>query len=117
MFGDSINNTYWQYKKIIEKENLKYWIKYILYWLVWPKEIREINKILNNKPSIYDILATLAIDENIRDFNDFCDTLWYDINSIENLKIYENYSILNNKLIKFFTSKEIEELQYNEYWW
>lgn len=68
------------------------------------------NEDVGNKPTAYDILASLDYIGNDT-FQDFCDNFGYDTDSIKALKTYKACLNLTKKLEKVLNSNQIEELQ------
>jgi hypothetical protein len=64
------------------------------------------------EPTDYDILATISSDSNqYSDFKEFCGEMGYSDDSINALRTWKAYKRQSNKINKFFTPGEIEELQ------
>lgn len=61
------------------------------------------------EPSDYSILACLDILYE-RDFNDFCDSYWYDNDSMHAKKIYDTWVEQDRNLRILFDRKELEQL-------
>ncbi len=64
----------------------------------------------DNKPSAYDVLASLEKDD-VGSFEGFCGEFDYDVDSIKALKIYKAVCKEVKKVNMFFTNEEIEELR------
>lgn len=119
------NIEYLQYKKIIdasEKHNAQWTrktfnIKHDEDFLTRMKNIWYCNTYFKPKndsfievePSDYSILACLDILYE-RDFNDFCDSYWYDNDSMNAKKIYDAYLEQDRNLRILFDRKELEQL-------
>lgn len=65
----------------------------------------------DEQPTAYDALTGISSDSHqYADFKEFCDELGFDFDSIKALHTYREYTRLANRINKFFTGKEIEEL-------
>ena len=60
----------------------------------------------------YDVLSCISFDVSCPEkFDEFCDEYGYNNDSIEALKTFRRCNAWRKKLRKFFSEKEIEELQ------
>ena len=75
------------------------------------KEQAKKSPIKSDKPSKYDVIATLDVMYNDT-FEDWCFNYGYDEDSREAYKTYKAYLELDAKLRKVFTDGQLEALQY-----
>lgn len=67
------------------------------------------DKQAGKKPGAYDVLASLYTGP-VDSFEEWCNDLWYDVDSRSAHKIYKRCKKLAKKLKQFFSDDELEEL-------